>query len=118
MAKNPSRRSLPPGNSILHGLSRQIRLVTRLVMDRRVNPLIKVLPVLSLAYLVVPDLLFGPIDDFTLLWLGTYLFVELCPPEVVAEHQRNLDLESAGGGSQPAHNPDEVIDAEFRDLDP
>lgn len=117
MAKNPSRRSLPPGNSIFTGLSRHIRLIARLIMDGRVNPFIKVLPILSIAYLIVPDLFFGPIDDVALIWLGTTLFIALCPPDVVAEHQRILDQEAAGQAARTVDPSEEVIDAEFRDLD-
>lgn len=118
MAKNPSQRSLPPGNSIFTGFSRHIRLIARLIMDGRVNPVLKVLPILSLTYLVVPDLFFGPIDDVALLWVGTTLFIALCPPDVVAEHQRRLDQETAGQVTRPADPSEDVIDAEFRDLDP
>ena len=43
-----------------------------------------------LIYLLWPDPIFGPIDDAAAIWLGTYLFVELCPPGVVREHQESL----------------------------
>jgi hypothetical protein len=35
---------------------------------------------------VLPDIAPGPIDDAAVIWLATYLFVELCPPDVVQEH--------------------------------
>jgi hypothetical protein len=62
------------------------KLIWRLLLDRRVNPLLKLLPLGSLLYLVIPDPLFGPIDDALLIWLGAYLFIELCPDQVVQEH--------------------------------
>jgi hypothetical protein len=58
--------------------------------DRRVHPLVKLLPVGAVAYWLIPDLAPGPIDDALLMWLGAYLFVELCPPEVVREHMHAL----------------------------
>ena len=54
------------------------------------NPVLKMLPIGSLAYLVIPDIAIGPIDDAAVIWLATYLFVELCPPAVVQEHLEAL----------------------------
>lgn len=69
----------------------RVKLILRLIKDRRVNPLLKLLPIGALLYLVIPDIAPGPIDDAAILWIGAYLFVELCPPEVVAEHRRELE---------------------------
>jgi hypothetical protein len=41
-------------------------------------------------YLIFPDVLFGPVDDAILIWLGGYLFIELCPHEIVQEHKDAL----------------------------
>ena len=54
------------------------------------NLLYKLLPIGSLVYLVIPDIVPGPIDDAALIWLAMYLFVELCPPDVVQEHLDEL----------------------------
>jgi hypothetical protein len=62
----------------------------RLILDSRVNPLLKVLPIGTFLYMVIPDLVIGPLDDAFILWLGTTLFVELCPRSVVKEHRDNL----------------------------
>jgi uncharacterized membrane protein YkvA (DUF1232 family) len=69
----------------------RLKLILRLLADNRVNPMLKLLPIGSIVYLVVPDLVPGPIDDAAVIWLATYLFVELCPPEVVQEHLEALN---------------------------
>lgn len=96
-----------------HDLSQRIKLIIRLITDRRVNPLIKILPVGSILYvLLFPDLAPGPIDDAAVLWLGTYLFVELCPPDVVQEHMKALDQVVQGEWRDP-HDEEDVIDADY-----
>ena len=87
---------------MLHELGLRLKLIVRLMRDPRVSPLLKLLPVGTLAYLIVPDLAIGPIDDAVVIWLGSVLFVELCPPEVVKEHTDAL------------HS---VVDAEWRESD-
>jgi hypothetical protein len=68
------------GGGLLYELGVRLKLILRLMGDRRVSPLIKLLPIVALAYWLMPvDLVFGPIDDAVLIWLGSVLFVELCP---------------------------------------
>lgn len=86
------------GGGFFSDLSQRVRLVIRLIRDERINPLLKLMPIASLIYLFVPDLAPGPIDDAAVIWLGGYLFVELCPPDVVEEHIRELNA---------------IVDAEF-----
>ncbi len=102
MSDRPSRPLLP-GSSLINDLTHQVRLIARLMADSRVPFYLKALPVGSLLYLLFPDLAPGPIDDALIIWLGTYLFVELCPPEVVQEHRDAL------------HG---VVDTTWRDLEP
>jgi hypothetical protein len=90
------------GGGFFGSLTVQVKLVLRLMGDRRVNPLLKLLPIGALIYLIVPDIAFGPIDDAVVIWLGTALFVELCPPEIVKEHRDNLTS---------------VIEGEWRDIE-
>jgi uncharacterized membrane protein YkvA (DUF1232 family) len=68
------------------------RLYWRLFGDRRVSILPKALLVLTLVYVVspldvVPELipLIGEVDDVVVLLSGLWLFIRLCPPEVVGE---------------------------------
>jgi hypothetical protein len=97
-------KQLPPRRDagFFENLTSRIKLIGRLLADRRVNPLLKLLPVGSLLYLFIPDLAPGPLDDGLIIWLGMYLFVELCPQDVVQEHTRALDS---------------VIDAEWREVE-
>lgn len=86
----PRRRSSRNSSSFFDGLSLRIRLILRLMRDPRINPLLKLLPIGALLYLVIPEPIVGPIDDAFLLWLGTTLFVELCPQQIVQEHWAEL----------------------------
>ena len=104
----------------LKGLTRQLRLIARLMADRRVSPLIKLLPVGALIYLVVPTDLMPllPFDDAAVLWLGGSLFIELCPSAIVQEHLRAIDAEVGPRPEAVAEKPaPEVIDAEFHEVD-
>jgi hypothetical protein len=117
MADKPNRKlTLQQNRGFFHDLTLRIKLILRLIGDSRVNPLLKLLPIGSLVYLVVPDIAPGPIDDAAVIWLATYLFVELCPPEVVQEHLEALNatrkvMDSYQETSQPA-GQGEVIDGE------
>lgn len=102
MDKPPSDSLVPRGNGVFEGIGFRIKLILRLMKDPRVSPLVKLLPVGALIYLFMPDLAPGPVDDAAVIWLGSYLFVELCPPEVVKEHVRELTS---------------VVDGEFRPVD-
>jgi len=86
MSEQKGRKITFPKGSMLEDVTLRIKLILRLMGDGRVNIFLKALPVVSLIYLVFPDLLLGPIDDMAIIWLGAYLFVELCPPDVVQEH--------------------------------
>lgn len=95
-------------------LYKNLRLIIRLLKDSRINVLLKLLPIGALIYLVVPfDLIpIIPIDDGLVIWLGGYLFLELCPLEIVEEHRRALSGQDipVGEGSKS------VVDGEFKDI--
>ena len=99
----PSATSLPrylfTGRilQILAHLPDFARLYWRLFRDRRVSILAKALLVSALAYLVwpvdlVPDFVpfVGEVDDLAVVLSGLWLFVRLCPPEVVRERVREI----------------------------
>ncbi len=118
MADRSNRKlMLPQKTGFFQDLTLRIRLILRLIGDGRVNPLLKLLPIGSLVYLVVPDIVPGPIDDAAIIWLATYLFVELCPPNVVQEHLEALNatrkvMDNYQETSQPASQA-EVIEGEI-----
>lgn len=98
---------MPSGDGVIRSLSLRIRLILRLMADRRVNPLIKLIPLASLAYIVIPDLVIGPLDDAAVVGLAAYIFVELCPPEVVKEHMDRLTSVVDGSFREVADEPSE-----------
>jgi hypothetical protein len=116
MTNEKKARDISSPGGIFSGISNQVKLIIRLMADRRINPLLKTLPVVSLFYfLMFPDLAPGPFDDALVIWLGTTLFVELCPPTVVKEHLD--DIKRTIPGQWRDKDDDTVIDTEFRDLD-
>jgi uncharacterized membrane protein YkvA (DUF1232 family) len=116
MAKNKrGDLMVPPKTGVFRDLVMRLKLIGRLMGDGRVNLFIKILPIASLAYLIWPvDLapgmvlpIIGAVDDAAILWLGNYLFIELCPPEVVQEHMEHLT-----SNMDIVENHDEIVDAD------
>lgn len=103
MPKNNDRNIIHAKGGILNDVAQRVKLIVRLLMDRRVSPFLKLLPVGTLVYFLFPDIVPGPVDDVAIIWLGAYLFVELCPPEVVQEHMDALQ---------------QVVEGEWRDAPP
>lgn len=116
--KKPGELMVPPGGGMLRDLVLRLKLIVRLMGDRRVNFFLKLLPIVSLAYLIWPiDLIPGipgvsALDDAAIVSLGAYLFLEFCPPDVVQEHMKSLD------SNMDSIPPDgEVVDGETVDVD-
>jgi len=109
------RNITPSSGGVFQNFTDRIRLILRLMADPRVNPLVKVLPIGAMLYLLVPDLAPGPLDDALILWLGNTVFVELCPMDVVAEHEEAIRKIIAGEWRDP--DPEDVIEGDVRDLD-
>lgn len=92
-------------------LIQRVKLIWRLMADRRINFFLKLLPIASLVYLVSPiDLapgialpVIGALDDAAIIWIGTSLFMSLCPEDIVEEHWNELN---------------KVISAKWRDAEP
>ncbi|HEY5984271.1 MAG TPA: DUF1232 domain-containing protein [Anaerolineales bacterium] len=105
---------IPPQGSLLRDFIARLKLIWGLMKDARVSPWVKLIPVAGLLYLVWPiDLvselalpLVGELDDAAVLWLSSYVFMELCPPDVVLQHVKAL----AAGASKV--DTDDVVDAE------
>lgn len=105
---------IPPQGGMIRDFVMRVKLILRLVRDRRVSPWLKIIPVGGLLYLIspldlIPDIalpVIGELDDAAVLWLTNYLFIELCPPEIVQEHVKALT------GSQTTAQADDVVDAD------
>ena len=110
----------PSTGGFFSNMATYVKLVLRLMGDNRVNPLIKVLPIGTIIYWIAPDLLpVIPLDDAAVVLLGNYLFIELCPPEVVEEHIKKL--RSVLGGNwrnedMARKDRDDVIDGEYQEI--
>jgi hypothetical protein len=105
-----------PKGGVFKDFLLRIKLVLRLMADRRVSGLVKVIPVAAILYLLgFPDLAPGPVDDAGVIWLGMYLFVELCPPDVVEEHMAALKRISPNPWQDQVSGSDEIIDVDFRE---
>ena len=111
--KGKDRRVVDIRSGFFGDLALRIKLILRLIADPRVNPLLKLLPVGSLIYFIIPDIAPGPIDDVAVIWLGAYLFVELCPPDVVQEHMDSLRQVVPGEWHEAEEMGGEVIEAQF-----
>lgn len=125
MSQNPEKKIVKSEGGFINELMIRIKLVFRLMGDSRVNLLYKTIPVASLVYLVLPTDLIPliPVDDALVVWLATYLFVELAPPEVVQEHldelRRVVQIGWEDAPGQPAADQpgnDDVVDAEFKEI--
>ncbi len=119
-----ARKSRPKLNSSDKGfftsLADELRLVLRLMADPRINILLKFLPIGTLLYFIIPDPILGPIDDALIIGIGTYLFIELCPPHIVEEHRDALNNTVDSKMKKPENDripiyEDEIIEGEFRD---
>lgn len=112
MSEEPSRKiSLPKNPGLVTDLVNRVKLIVRLLGDKRVSPMIKLIPIGGALYFLIPDLVIGPLDDAAIIWLATYLFVELCPPDVVDEHTRAIQgLPSAA--SPQGKTDEEIVDGE------
>ena len=109
-------------NGYFHDLVLRLKLIMRLMGDKRVNFLLKIIPVGALIYLVSPiDLIpgavlpvIGALDDAAVLWIGATLFVELCPDDVVQEHMNALQKVVTGSWRDVPDQEEtgEVIEAE------
>ena len=115
--KKPTNITITPQQGgVVRNVLNQMKLIMRLMGDSRVNFFAKLIPVGALIYLVFPiDAItfpvIGVVDDAALLWLGSYVFTELCPPEVVEEHMKALS-----GNMNPGDAQDDVVDAETTDV--
>ena len=112
---DPRRLVSPPSGGLFADIGNQFRLVLRLMGDPRVNPLVKLLPVGSLFYLISPfDFAIPVVDDAAVLWIASSIFVELCPPDVVAEHRTALEPKPTKEAGIQIDEGD-IMEAQYKD---
>ena len=82
---------------ILAEVIKNIKLIWRLLNDRRISPWLKMIIPVTLLYLlfpvdIVPDFVpgLGQLDDIAVILLGLKFFVEMCPEEIVRQHLDEL----------------------------
>ena len=116
MAERKSGKFIVPSQGgPMRSFVQRLKLIARLMGDRRVSVFLKVLPLASLGYLFLPaDLIpvvpfISALDDAAILWIGSTLFVELCPDDVVKEHMQAIE-------SNLEDTTDEVVDVEPTDV--
>ncbi len=105
---------IPPQGGVVRDFILRVKLILRLIGDKRVNPWLKIIPIGGLLYLIspidlIPDIalpIIGELDDAAVLWITNYFFVELCPPEIVREHVKALNA------NRSAADDDDIIEAE------
>jgi uncharacterized membrane protein YkvA (DUF1232 family) len=116
MAERKSGKFIVPAQGgAMRGFVQRLKLIGRLMADSRVNILLKTLPLASLGYLFLPaDLIpvvpfISALDDAAILWIGSTLFVELCPDDVVEEHRRAIE-------TNVTETSDEIVDVDATDV--
>lgn len=100
-----------------------LRLVWRLLLDRRVSVFTKIIPLLALIYLVSPyDIIgdripvLGQFDDLLVVGFLLFLFIAASPAHVVADltiGKKIRDMQDRQGHDQDGP-PEKTIDTEIR----
>ena len=117
-----SQSLIPSQGGVLQEIALRIKLILRLIADRRVNPWLKLIPLAALIYWISPvDLIMGipvldAVDDIVVLWFGQYIFIELCPADVVSELTLKLTSNNSFVDAN-FHGPeDEIVDGEVFEI--
>jgi uncharacterized membrane protein YkvA (DUF1232 family) len=126
MTTNDSDRRSP---GFWMNLFNSFRITWRLLWDRQVSMGAKLVPILTVLYVLspidfVPDVLvgLGQLDDLAILLLGTQLFIAVSPKDIVSRIRAEIEGRPPDGGwtvtgSQPPDSDqprssasDEIID--------
>jgi uncharacterized membrane protein YkvA (DUF1232 family) len=117
MSTNPNPASHKV--NIFISLLNRMRLVFRLMRDSRVPIGLKIVPFLSIIYILfpldlIPDLIpaLGQVDDLGVVILAVETFIMLSPQDVVQQHMADI---AAGNSTTPPQ--DTVVDGEWRRVD-
>jgi uncharacterized membrane protein YkvA (DUF1232 family) len=119
---NKAQSIIPSQGGVFRDLVLRVKLVMQLMGDRRVNPWFKLIPVAALIYWISPvDLIMGipgldAVDDIAVLWFAQYLFIELCPPDVVRELSFKMGSNNSFVNSNIHSKDEEIVDGEVEEL--
>jgi uncharacterized membrane protein YkvA (DUF1232 family) len=104
--------------SLFRTLFTHARLAFRLLREPRVATLMKVVPLLAVAYVLspldfIPDVIpfVGEVDDLGIVLLAIEGFLRLCPDDALTFHRKAIE---EGRRYSPMGDGDRVIDAEWR----
>jgi uncharacterized membrane protein YkvA (DUF1232 family) len=111
----PKRQNIP-GRGIIHEIGLEANLLMKLMTDRRVSILLKLVPIAGLLYAINPIDFPGVLDDIVVLIFTLLIFVELCPRAVMDEHRKKLRQVIPGEWHDAPREPD-VIDGKFKDAE-
>jgi uncharacterized membrane protein YkvA (DUF1232 family) len=121
MNKRSSGSITPSQGGVFKETILRVKLIFRLIGDRRVSPWVKLIPIAGLIYWVSPvDLIMGipgidAVDDVAVLWFAQYMFIELCPPDVVRELSKQLNSNNTIV-DEANQDEGEVVDGEATDV--
>jgi len=88
-------------------MMKRFQLLLRLIRDPRVGPLLKLIPLFSLVYLLLPDLIPGPLDDAVVIALLVEIFLTFIPQEILEDNRQKVEKEFK------ARQEEDVIEGEF-----
>ncbi len=113
------RRPIKYQNSVFIRFANYLKLFRRLLFDGQVNILLKLIPLAALIYVINPlDRIIPVVDDLVIAGLAVYLFVELSPPQIVAQHRRAIEGVLEGEWRDAAEDEtgvDDPLDGEFHE---
>jgi len=121
MNKRSSGSITPSQGGVFKETILRVKLIFRLIGDRRVSPWVKLIPIAGLVYWISPvDLIMGipgidAIDDVAVLWFAQYMFIELCPPDVVRELSKQLSSNNTIV-DEVNLGDEEIVDGEATDV--
>lgn len=121
MSRKAPQSIIPSQGGILQEFTLRVKLVFRLIGDRRVSPWAKLIPIAGLIYWISPvDFIMGipglsAVDDVAVLWFAQYMFIELCPPEVVREISSKLMINNSIVDEAKAQD-EEIVDGDATDV--
>lgn len=110
MSDNNRFKKLTENPSFFKSLGTEIRLILKLLGDKRVPIWTKLIPLGTLIYFFIPEPI-PIVDDVVVMSLGIYAFLEMCPEDVVEEYRLKLYNKKVGNAE------DVVIDEIAKDVE-